>query len=709
MGHACSLLAVLSIAVMIGAHRVSAQEPGSPPRQEPAQPSSDGGVLEVGGRLVVSGETVVVTANPEAPLRDSSVATKISTPLIETPRSISVIDREMLDDLGAINLTQAHDYAVGMSVLDERGPAFARGFPVGFYDLRRDGLRTYSWSVREPVGVERVQYLRGPASLLYGDGSPGALINMVLKKPLPVRRYELGVSAGSLGLLRLTADMTGPLRADRRIRYRVVAAPEWLENGYDNDERRLTLMPMIAFDVGERGTLTVDMELYHQRGRSYRHVVPATPAAQGSDFSEFPWELNVNGPDYGWTGSNVSPGFRLDLPLGQRSSVHVAGRYTRIEGDINGQGLLGIAPDGLTVRRFQYHEVSTWDEYQSDTFATTTLRTGPVEHRLVGGVEAGLSTTDSQIGSALAAPLDLLNPVYGAEPEPPAMPVRYDIARFGLYATDQIRLGERLVVVPGLRWSHLGIEDHVATTGGAQSDEGVVSPSLGLVVLPRPWLSLYTNYARGFEPPVPGQYLEDGGALATARNRAIEGGIKADLMQRRMSLTAAVFRIGRTNVPEADPRGFYRQIGEAESRGLELEAVGSLAPGLGLRAGYSWTDTRITQDTSGFVGFDLPNAPRHKAEMWARYRFRDNLLSRLMVAGGAVRVSSQFTARDNVIVAPGFTRFDASSSYEIAGPRLGIALVVQNLTDRRHVTSGAGATLYAAPPRRLAVQLTSAY
>ena len=84
-----------------------------------------------------------MTADPDEPLRDSSVATKIDTPLLETPRSVSIIDRRTLDDMGAVNITQAHDYAVGVSLLDERGPAFARGFPVGFYDLRRDGLRTY--------------------------------------------------------------------------------------------------------------------------------------------------------------------------------------------------------------------------------------------------------------------------------------------------------------------------------------------------------------------------------------------------------------------------------------------------------------------------------------------------------------------------------------------------------------------------------------
>ena len=678
--------------------------PGAAGAQE-AQPES---ILDVGGRLVVSGETVVVTGNPDEPPRDSSVATKTSTPLIETPRSISIIDRGTLDDLGAISLTHAHDYAVGVTLLDERGPAFSRGFPVDFYDLRRDGLRTYSWSVREPAALDRIQYLRGSAAILYGDGSPGALVNMVLKKPLPVPRYEIGVSGGSPGFGRFTADLTGPLSTDRRVRYRVVVAAEWLENGFDNDERRVTLMPTIAVDVGARGTLTFDTEFYDQRGRNYRHTVPATADAQRGDFSGYPWDLNVNSPDYGWSGGNISPGVRFDLGLGQRSSLHVAGRYTRIDGDIDGQGLAALAPDGRTAVRFQYHEVSTWHEYQSDTFAETTVRTGRLEHRLVAGVEAGLSTADSQIGVGAATSLDILNPVYPPQPEPVARPTRYDVTRVGVYVSDQVRFSEHVIVVPAVRWSHLGIENRVATTGEASSTDHVVSPSVGLVVLPRRWLSLYTTLSQGFEPIAPGQYLEGGQALAPAENGAVEGGVKADLFGERLNITGAGFRIRRTNVPEADVRGFYRQIGEAESRGLELEVVGRVTRGLTVRGGYALTSTEITRDTSGFVGRELPNAPRHKAELWMRYRFPQHV-GGLMIASGVVHVSDRFTARDNGVVAPAFTRVDASTSYDLAGPRLTIGVVAQNLTDRRYVTSGAGAVFFAGQPRRLAVQLTSAF
>jgi iron complex outermembrane receptor protein len=679
-----------------------------------AQDAETQSVREVGGRLVASGETVVVRGEIDQPPRDSSIATKVETPLLETPRSITIIDRRTLDDMTVINITQAHDYTVGMTPQDERGPAFARGFPVDFYDLRRDGLRTYSWSVREPVALDRIQYLRGPASVLYGDGSPGALINLVLNKPMPMRRVDIGGTVGSLGLGRFTADATGPLNTTRTVRYRLIASGEWLENGFDNGERRFTVFPSMAVDLGSRSTLSFDTEVYRQSGRNYRHVVPATTDAQRGDFSGYPWDLSVAAPDDRWSGGNVSPGVRLDISLGQQTSVHVASRYTRIDGDIDVQALIGLSPDGSTALRYHYREISTWDEYQSDAFATTTRRTGRIEHRLVGGIEAGVSATHSQIGVGPAAPLDIDEPVYGPPPSEPGLaPARFNVTRVGLYATDQMRVWRNVTVVPGLRWSRIEVEDKVAAAArpGAESQSGdsVLSPSIGLVVLPRPWFSLYSNYTQGFEPPAPGQYLENGLAPALSENRALEAGAKADLLQQRLSVTGAVFRIRRTNVPEADPTGFYRQIGEGRSHGLELEVIGSVAPGLSTLAGYAWTRTEITRDALGATGRELPNAPRHKANLWMRYRFQSGGVRGLMVAGGIVHESDRFTNRDNIVTAPAYTRLDASSSLPLPGRRLTLGLVVENLTNLRYVRSGAGGVFFAGPPRRIAVQMASSF
>ncbi len=258
-------------------------------------------------------------------------------------------------------------------------------------------------------------------------------------------------------------------------------------------------------------------------------------------------------------------------------------------------------------------------------------------------------------------------------------------------------------MVPGLRWSRIDIDDKVAAStrpGAAQSTsvDSVISPSIGVVVLPRPWFSLYSTYTRGFEPPASGQYLEGGLAPALSESSALEAGAKADLLSQQISVTGAGFRIRRTNVPEADPTGFYRQIGEGHSHGLEPEVVGRVAAGLTTRAGYAWTRTEITRDALGASGRELPNAPRHKANLWVRYRFAPDAVRGLMVAAGVVHESERFTNRDNVVTAPGYTRFDASSWWELPGRRLALGVVAENLTDLRYVRSGAGGVFFAGPP-----------
>jgi iron complex outermembrane receptor protein len=675
---------------------------------EAAPAQDDGAVREAGGRLVVSGGTILVVADPDAPPRDSSIATKADTPLIETPRSISVTDRRTLDDRLATNIENAHDYTVGVIPMDERGPASVRGFGLGFYDLRRDGLRTFTWSVREPVALERVQYLRGPAAVLYGDGSPGGLVNLVLKTPLPIRRAEVTASAGELGFGRFTADVTGPLADDGHVRYRLIGAAERLDNGFDNNEKRLSFLPMLSFDIGQRVNVHVDGEFYEQQGRGYRHTVPSTPDTQHGDFSRMPWDLNVASPDDQWSGWSASPGVRLDARLGRRSSVHTSARYTRIGGDLDVQGLAGLAADGRTLNRFAYREISSWQEYQTDTFVSSTIDTGAIEHRLVTGFEGGLSTTDSEIGIGAAPSLDMYAPVYAPRPATPGLqPTRYDVLRLGAYAQDQIRSRPSIIIVPALRWSRLTTTDH-AVSNSAASDVAVL-PSIGIVVLPRPWLSLYSTAALGFEPPTPGQYLEDGHALLPADNSSVEAGVKADLLRSRLALTGAVFGIRRTNVPEALTGGFYRQIGEGTSRGIETELTGSVARGLAISAGYAWTRTEVTQDVSGFVGRELPNAPHHKEDVWVRYRFPERFLDRLMLAAGVVHVSDRFLAADNAVIAPAYTRLDVSGSYELAGPRLKLGVAAQNVANTRYVTSGAGSALFAGAPRRVVIQITSAF
>ena len=174
-----------------------------------------------------------------------------------------------------------------------------------------------------------------------------------------------------------------------------------------------------------------------------------------------------------------------------------------------------------------------------------------------------------------------------------------------------------------------------------------------------------------------------------------------------MVASGAAYGIRRTNVPEADVRGFYRQIGEGRSHGLELEFAGRLAAGWFVQGAYAWTDTEIARSLIGGVGNKLPNAPPHTASAWTRYRMTEGRLAGLMIAAGVVHVSDRFMSSDNVTIAPAYTRLDLSGSYELTKRRLRFALAIPNVTNRRYVTSGTSQVLWSGQPRGLVAQVTT--
>jgi iron complex outermembrane receptor protein len=229
------------------------------------------------------------------------------------------------------------------------------------------------------------------------------------------------------------------------------------------------------------------------------------------------------------------------------------------------------------------------------------------------------------------------------------------------------------------------------------------------VYLPRPSVWLFATFTEGYEAPAPGQFGQGGRPLQPIDSESIEAGIKANILGPRLALTGSYYRIRQTNVAELDTLGFYRQIAEGRSEGVELEAVGSPVRGLEVLAGYAWCDAEITEDLAGFEGNALPNAPRHKANAWARYRFAEPWLRRLMLAAGLVHVSERFVGRDNAVRLPAFSRVDLTASVELLGPRLTLGLVAQNVGDARYVTSGTRVAFFAGPPRRLAVNLGSTF
>ncbi|MEM8996878.1 MAG: TonB-dependent receptor, partial [Acidobacteriota bacterium] len=522
------------------------------------------------------------------------------------------------------------------------------------------------------------------------------------KKPLPFAQYSFGLSGGDLGYGRATADVSGPVNGDDRVLFRAIASWEQLDNTNDNDEERYSILPSMSIRVNDSTTVTVDSEFYSERARGAGQAIPPTAEVLAGNLDDAPLGFNAANPDDKWSNWNVSAGVRLDSVLSARAAVHSAFRYTKIVSDNDYHVPFGLFPDNRTVLRFIVRGGTDWREYQSDTFFTYDIDTDSVDHRMVGGFEIGYSTTDGETGFGPATPVDLFDPVYAPGPATTALSFAADsdTRRYGAYIQDQITFGDRFHILGALRWSQVRNRNTVA---GTDSDEEAWSPRVGLVYQIGERFSVYGSFSEGFEPAGPGAILEDGRPADPTRSESYEVGFKANLLRNRLSLTTAVYDLRRTNILESQPAtGLFRQIGEGQSEGFEIDLVGSVTRNLEIRTGYAWNRTEITRDTAGFVGNEFINAPRHNYSLWGSYAFRQGPLSGLTLKAGGVYVSERFADSANAATVPSYIRYDAGVAYTLPNG-LALDLSVDNVTDVNYIQSGSNTAWNYGNERRISL------
>jgi iron complex outermembrane receptor protein len=671
-------------------------------------------IVEAGGRIVVSGDRDAGTPG-DTRVWSSSVATKTDTPLLDIPQAVTVQDQRFLQDISANSIMQAYDYAVGISPqgTTNAGPGYARGFNISWYDIRRDGLRTYAWSIREPFVAERIAYLRGPSSVLYGDGSPGALINIVLKKPQYEARNEVAVAVGTNDSYRMEADSTGALLGSETVAYRAIAVYEATDQRYDNDERRMLFLPTVAWTPRVGTTITADMEVYYEQQKAFAGTLLPydSPNTRLTNLDFNPSESGDR-----WWNANISPGLRLDQSLAQDWDLHVAGRATKIPARYLTHGGVGLQADERIVDRVTYNGKYVWWEYQSDTFVTGKIHTGPILHELVTGVEAGVSTTEGYFQQQEAFDLDLHQPQYGFKAPYPPSPSMDDQAnrtdRGGVYVQDQAHLTQWLILVGSLRWSWIRANDLSGDTDVTQIDSDW-SSRLGVVIKPTDALSFYVSAADSFEPAYPGSYDQFGNPIDPILTRSIEGGGKTDLLEDRLSASISVYRMLRENVAQWQG-GYYVQTGEVSSTGLEVELKGTLRDGWTLETGYAYNKTkiRVSETNPEEVGNELDNTPNHQGSLWTKYSVQENdvggdwkELAGWGLGSGLVYEGSKWAETANNIRLHDWLRWDAGIYYEDPrGSGWSGNLFVNNVLDAGYIVSSFGDS-YAAPGEERTITL----
>ncbi|MFG6447504.1 TonB-dependent siderophore receptor [Roseateles sp. BYS180W] len=627
----------------------------------------------------------------------ATTTTKGETRLLELPQSISVVTRERIDQTQAKSLAEALSGVAGV-VAGERG---RRGFDdIGIrgqifgQEKFVDGLMTMRpgyMPAEELFGAERVEVLKGPASLLFGSVRPGGMVNVVSKRPQREAFTRLALNAGSHGFKEATLDVGRSFAQQQRHAWRVAA----LVNDSDDETdhvffRNAYVAPSLQLQLGEATQLTL-LSSYQDRA----------------------WLRNQGLPPKGTVLPNKNGPVRRELYLGDPSLGHNDTRRTRLGWELQHQ--LNSAwslhqnarwdDSQLTQRVAAYHATLAADERtqaRTGTLASDDQRALALDTHMRGRANSPLGRHSLTLGLDLAhfsgrsaanncstanlGTQDLYTPSYGRFSlntvcTGAARDNSELLRSAGLYARDQLHLDAGLVLTYGLRHDQLRAQltDQRTAKRSTQGDSATTG-MLGVVYEMAPGWAPYASLANSFVPVVGSDRA--GRAFVPERGRQIEGGIKYEGAGGRQSASFALYDLRRQNVLTPDPvnAGFNVQDGEHRSRGLELEAGLALAPGWRVNAAYGYTDAEVSRSNNAAErGRRVNNVPRHSLSAWSQYDIVRGPLAGVGVGLG-LRGMSQRRGYSYDFAIPGYAVLDAALRYQ--GPRWGVALNVRNLTDK---------------------------
>ncbi|RSZ60478.1 TonB-dependent siderophore receptor [Massilia atriviolacea] len=631
----------------------------------------------------------------------SSTGSKSDTATREIAQSISVVTRDNLDARGVSNLAEALEYVPGFTPRtygrdDRYDWSIVRGIGNTNGGNYRDGLRDagnmYAVPRLNSYGVERVEFLRGPASLLFGSTVPGGTVNSITKRPTDEAQGELRVRAGDIDRRGVAGDIAGPLNADGSLLYRLVGLNEQYDlmtPGSTKKERYIA--PSLTWKIDRDTSLTVLANYQEDRiaGDAYPFKYPEVlgyyiPVAQKG------WD--------GFERDQWSAGVLFDKRINEQLSFHSRSRYATVKLDYRVHFLTGLVSNTVVTRRAQYIADDT-DTRQTDNYMEFKWNAGKWANTTIAGVDLSKITGASFRGTPPDTRFDL---VTGSGPfsEPQLRPdYQASTRQTGVYLQNQAKFDERFVIVAGLRRDRFR-EHAIAAWVDGPVNTNKTTGRLGAVWLLPGGVSPYAGYSTSFEPQSGATF--DGVRFKPTGGRQYEVGVRYEPAGTNAMLSAAVFDIVQQNVAAADPlhQGFNVQRGEVGSRGLELEANASLARGIDTTASYSYTDARVTRDTNpALVGRKNGLVPAHKATLWLNARVPGDWAGGLK-AGVGVRYNSKVPDFQNTRWVPGVTLFDARLGYHI-GTHWELSLNARNLFDKKHLGNCSDGDCYPGDRREL--------
>ncbi|WP_278400234.1 TonB-dependent siderophore receptor [Stutzerimonas kunmingensis] len=627
----------------------------------------------------------------------SASATRTDTAIHETPQSISVVPAQVVEDIGATRLEDALDYAGGV----ERGNNFGgqglteflvRGFSTR--EFYRNGFAVNRGYPNMPDAntLERIEVLRGPASMLYGRGDPGGTFNIVSKQPQAERRTVLGSQVNTDGLRRGTLDTTGALDESAAFTYRLNLVAEGSDSFRDHVEsERYNIAPVLRWQLSDDTALILEGDYLHNRHPMDRGLTRYPNQAGDLSRDRFLGEESAGK----LTNQNATTQLRLEHQLDSQWMLRGGIQY--LDGSLDGGAVEnnGLAANGRTVGRNYSERWLNWNDLAVQANLEGHFDAAGLAHTLLLGVEFDDFNYDSQIdrsgGATSDFPIDLYDPVYGQPLPALTRTTTYDdenLKSYAFFLQDQIALTERLTAQVGARLERFEqrYENKLTPAGSWDQAHNAVSPRFGLIYDLTEELAVYANTSRSFKPNRGADRSSQ--AFDPEKGIAHEVGIKYELPEHDLSVTAALFHITKENVLTSDPLDSNYQVaaGEARSRGFDISVAGNITPQWRVIGGYAYVDAEVTESSNASMptGTRLANVPRHSFNLLDTYEFAEGPLAGLGVGMGVKYVGDRKGgATSTAFDMDAYTTVDLLAYYPLT-ERVRLNLNLNNLFDEEY-------------------------
>jgi len=682
------LLKMLGVALTAGTTAVA---------QQPASKDPGSELQEV----VITGYRTVTTSS----------ALKGNVDARDVPLTVSGYSDEFIKDIEVEDVDELYNYMTGVQRSGPTGYDISiRGFSSGGADRNSiliDGMPGLTVRFGSPptVNTERVEVVKGPASVLYGQAQPGGFVNIITRKPSWTPSYSVGArmegfngadaNMGDTFGWTVNADATGAISDS--VAYLLVAElserPGFVNKSFDDST---FISPALTIKAGENTEVLIALEYRKEDVALYNGLVAFNNDINNvADLKTRYQEPDDIQPEMGYSG-NVT----ID-----HSFANGWNWRTAIRGVYHEDSAIGLENQAFrsatVLRRRVRDQFNIREYYFLDSNLSKDFESGAVTHHLLLGVNGGKETSDFERRNfnqvCNAADINILKPVYTGLPATCRTPV-LDTWRYtsndskGIYLQDRVDIGERWKIVGALRWESFDItqEDRRRILANQTVSDEAITSMFGLIYQPSESWSIYASHATSFKAPATGAVSASGTPITEPEEGSqIEGGVKATLLEGRLNFTASIFDIEKENVVQAAGAGVSVLSGGEQSKGYEFEFDMHPVPNWNIIGGFSSINAEVARDrTVGLIGQRLRNAPETQASLYTRYTLEGGPLNGVGLTFGISHVSERFGTLPIVgtrLVLPSYTVVDAGLHYERDTWKAG--LVFKNLLDEKYYES----------------------